>query len=220
MPDLSSTQIGSGFVPGIQSGSSLDTSSGGFDWGSIGKAGLPLALSLLAPKSQSITPTVNAIDKSAGDLKTAGTKATATGQEALSPALKYFQALVSGDPNAILQATAPDRARVIDQYDTARKNIAQFSPRGGGQSSNINEGFTKEASDLSTGTASARSNAATALASIGNAETEQGLTAEERSISALSATLQPLLQQGEQQNNSVISTFTGIGKLLGSVLFA
>lgn len=202
------------------SGSSLDTSSGGFDWSKIGQGLLPLGLSMLAPKSRDINPEVNAIESGAGDLKKTGADLLSGGKSAMSTALKYFQGLVSGDPSAILSATAPDRARVMDQYDASRKAITSFSPRGGGAASSMNENRTKEASDLSTITSSARSNAATELGRLGASQEQAGISAEEQSINALVQTLGPLLAQEQSSKQDTSAMFSGIGNLIGAAMFA
>jgi hypothetical protein len=45
----------------------------------------------------------------------------------------FFQALMSGDRNAILNVLAPEVDTLTSQYDTGRKTAEEFAPRGGGR---------------------------------------------------------------------------------------
>ena len=134
----------------------------------------------------------------------------------MAAALKYFQALASGDPSQALAATQPQRGRVIDQYDAARRSAGQFTPRGGGQASTEQAFRAQEAGQLADTTSAARSEGAKEAASVGGAMTQQGLSAEEQSINAMVSTLQPLIQQQQQQGNDIGKILSGIGELAGA----
>ena len=207
-----------GFLPS-SSGSSLssDSGGGGFDWGSIAGAGAGLLGSLFAPKrSPELSSNIKNIEGSAAGLKKTGTDLTAQGSSGMAAALKYFQALASGDPSQALAATQPQRGRVIDQYDAARRSASQFTPRGGGQASTEQASRASEAGQLADTTAAARSEGAKEAAAVGGTMTQQGLSAEEQSINAMVSTLQPLIQQQQQQGADVGKIFSGIGELVGS----
>lgn len=208
-----------GFLPSSSGSSKSDDSSdgGGFAWDKIAGAGAGLIGSLFAPKkSPELGQNLKTIEGSATDLRKSGTDLTAKGSAALDPVLKYFQALASGDPSQALAATSPQRGRVIDQYDSARRSAAQFTPRGGGQASSEQESRSREAGQLADTTSQARSEGASALASLGSDVTRSGLSAEEASINAMVSTLQPLLEQQKQQGADVSKIFGGIGELVGS----
>ncbi len=70
------------------------------------------------------------------------------GMDMFGPASEFLKALISGDRQALLQATQPERRRVIDQYATAKKNLAEFTPRGGGQAAAMNQLEAGKAADL------------------------------------------------------------------------
>lgn len=207
-----------GFLPSSSGSSVSDDSSGGtgFDWKKIAGAGAGLLGSLFAPKSRSIDPEINAIEGGSKDLAASGKATSAQGQSALDPVLKYFKALASGDPSEALAATAPQRGRVIDQYDAARRSAANFTPRGGGQASAQQESRSREASDLANVTSTARTDATKELAALGSNLTQQGTSAQEASINAMVSTLQPLLAKQGQDSQSIGKTFAGIGELIGS----
>lgn len=230
MPTAGSYDFGSTDLPGgkpfpissigtlpSSSGSSQDNSSDdggdGFNWGKIAGAGAGLLGTLFAPKSEGISKNINAIEGGAAKLNAGGNSLTGEGQSALDPVLKYFKALASGDPSQALAATTPQRGRVIDQYDTARRSAANFTPRGGGQASTQQESRTKEASDLANVTSSATTDATKSLAALGGTLTQQGISEQEASVNALVSTLQPLLQQQQQQGADTASIFKSIGEI-------
>ncbi len=198
--DLPSHGTGAPPYMGLPSGGSTGTgfpSSGSskFDWGTAIGTAAPLAASLFAGNSGSITGDVRGIQKSAEDQLRQGSEMVVQGQQNIAPVLKYFKALMSENPSEVLAATAPERSRIVDQYDAAKRAAGQFTPRGGGQSSTQMEAGAREASDLGKVTADARRNAATSLGEFGNRQIEQGLTAEERAQQQLSQVLGPLFNQ-------------------------
>lgn len=206
--------------PGAPGGGSSGSS---INWGKVGTLGAGiggLLGSLFASGQQDITPITNTIQGQAKNLNAQGLNITAEGQANLAPVLKYFAALAGGDPTALLQATAPERGRVIDQYDAARRSSAQFTPRGGGQASTQQEARVSEAQAISTQTATARTNAANTLASVASQQEQTGVTAQEASIQALASVLQPILAQNKQNAASSTSFFTGLADIASVALFA
>jgi len=206
-----------GFMPtGGSSGSGMSaggTSSGGGNWGQFAGAGASMLASAFAPTIPDIRGDVKGVQADAKALGTQGKQLTDQGLGALAPALKYFQSLLSGNSADVMAATAPDRARVIDQYDAARKTAASFSPRGGGSASaNLNL-KAKEAGDLATLPVAARNNAASSMATIGQNLTSTGLSAQEQSIQQLSQALGPLFNQEQSDKQSQSSTWETIGTI-------
>ena len=204
--------------PGAPAGGS---SGSPINWGKVGTLGAGiggLLGSLFAGGQRDITPDVNSIQATAKNLGTQGAQLTAEGQANLAPVLKYFAALAGGDPSALLQATAPDRARVIDQYDAARRSSAQFTPRGGGQASTQQQARVSEAQTITTQTGLARTNAVNTLASLGSQQEQTGLSAQEASINALASVLQPILAQNAAKAKGSASFFTGLADIASIAL--
>lgn len=114
------------------------------------------------------------------------------GNALLDPASDYLKAILSGDRQETLQATMPERRRVIDQYSAAKKAIAEFSPRSGGQAGAGLKLQAQEASDLAGIVPQARQSAVQQAVSAGTALQGLGLSAESLASGDLSAVLQAL----------------------------
>lgn len=140
-----------------------------------------------------------------------GTALTGDATSALNPVLQYLKAVAGGDPGAVMGATQPQRARVIDQYDTA-KRTAQFAPRGGGQASASENASTSEASTLSNVTASARTAGVQQLGQLGTSLASAGISADASGLSALNASIQDYEQQAQRtdQQNSQLGSSIGL----------
>ena len=145
----------------------------GSQWGGIALGGASLLPMLFGGGDSSLDEPLKALRgqaDTASDLaKTLGKQ----GQDLLGPATDYLKALISGDRQALLGATMPERRRVIDQYSTAKKTIGEFAPRGGGQAAAMTKLEAGKASDLAEIGAGARSKAVTT--SLGAGLQEQGL---------------------------------------------
>lgn len=155
------------------------------------------------------------------DLSTTGTQMRQTGQEALSPVLEYFKQLISGDPAAMLQATQPERGKVIDQYDAARNAIARFAPRGGGQGSAIAGSYVQQAQQLSDITSRAREGAVEGLAQLGSQMQALGLNAEQVASMDLNALINAVLTReglDVQKRGQTMGAWSEIGSAAGQFL--
>src|SRR5206468_3166454 len=140
----------------------------GPDWGNIAGAAAPFLFSLLGSnraKGQAGQST-DQLAQLAKAFGTQGQQLAGQGQAALAPVIAYLQALVGGDPQALNQATQPERARVLDQYDTARKAL-QFLPRGGGQAGAVMQAGSRAAGDIGSIIGGARQGAANTLGTLG-----------------------------------------------------
>ena len=211
--------------PHLDSGPNPSLPSGGgfgsnVNWGNVAGLGAGVLGSLFAGGSgdngqfgQAITE----VQKNARDLGATGKGITAQGLQALGPAQKYFADLLSGNPADVMSATAPERRRVIDQYDTARRSAGQFTPRGGGQASSQQEARSREAGDLATLGADARRGAAGAASQLGLSELNAGVSAEEQATSQLASVLEPLFQQQQSNQKNMLSTVTGIAELAATL---
>lgn len=147
------------------------------------------------------------------------------GTEALAPVLDYFRSLMGGDPAAMLQATAPERGRVIDQYDTARRAIAEFAPRGGGSGSAIAGSYVQQAQQLGDISSNARNVATQGLLQLGPQLQSLGMTAEQVASADLGTIIQAVLSKQNLDVAKRGQTFgmwgdigTGVGSLLGQWL--
>lgn len=135
------------------------------------------------------------------------------GSELFGPAADYFKAVSSGDRQALLQATMPERKRVIDQYATAKRALG-MQPRSGGTAAAGSALEAGQASDLAATTAGARTQGAQVSADLGKAMQSLGLSAEALASGDLNAILQALEQKEAQKGQSA----AGLGQALGTIL--
>lgn len=149
----------------------------------------------------------------ADQLTKAGADLTGDGKQALLPVLQHLIALTGADPAALFQATQPERSRVMDQYDTARKAI-QFLPRGGGQASATMDAGAKEASDISTIIANARNGAFGQLGTLGSGLLTTGLNTSASGGYAQQAAGNAYGQLSKQEDDQL----GGFGSMLGTAI--
>lgn len=205
------------FLPAALAGTGIATGIGGaFDGGGAKK-----------PKDADpdIAPFLKQLEGSANTASATGKELSGMSRETLQPILDYFQSLVGGDENALLAATRPERSRVIDQYDTARKTISEFGPRGGGTNSAVADSFFGQADELSNITALARRDAVGQSAQIGTALQGLGLTAEQMASGDLTSIINAILtskglkmQESGQNKQLAAGLSEGLGTLLGLYL--
>lgn len=168
-------------------------------------------------------PYTSALQKSATGLQKQGSELSGMGSDAMAPVLDYFKKLISGDPSALLEATKPERGRVIDQYDAARNAITNFGPRGGGSTSAMATSRISEANELSDITSGARSDAATSLAQIGPILTGLGLSAEQLASADLNSLINTILTRegfDVDKRGQNAQAAAGAGQALGMLLGA
>lgn len=147
------------------------------------------------------------------------------GTTTTQPVLDYYGKLLSGDANALAEATQPERGRVLDQYDTARRAMAQFAPRGGGTTSAVAQSYTQQAQQLADITSTARRSAAELFASLGPQLASLGLTAEQLEAADLNTIINAALNREYLQTSSDLQRrgqnlglAGGIGEAAGSLL--
>lgn len=150
---------------------------------------------------------------------------TAKGDDALSGTLSYYRNLLSGNPAAVMSATAPDRGRVIDQYDGARKAMATFGPRGGGQTAAAGQSQVSEAQDLSEILQTARDKGAAGSAQVGGQLLGAGMQANSLAGQDLNSVINSVLssaglqmQQNQQQQAQGAAQGEAMGQLIGLLL--
>lgn len=174
---------------------------------------------------QDFAKTLAGLNDSSAGFTAKGNEFDAVGMEQLRPVLEIFRQLAGGDPEALADATRPERSRVIDQYDTARKTISEFGPRGGGTNALLGQSQFDQASELSNITALARRNALDTSANLGTTLSGLGLTADQLASADLNTIIQAILsRQGlktqERGQNSALAggIAEGLGTLLGLFL--
>lgn len=184
--------------------------------GGIAGAAAPLLLSLFGsnPYTSKVEAGADALKSSGEHLQGQGRDLSSMGAGALAPVLSYLAKVTGGDPSALLAATLPQRKRVIDQYDTARKNLANTTPRGGGTASIAGELGAHEASDLAATTATARTEGINEAAQLGISLSGQGIYAQNAGGNeiAQSTDIYGQLQRQRAASNA------GFGQAIGSFL--
>lgn len=132
----------------------------------------------------------------------------------LDDASGYFSGLLKGTPANRMAAVAPEVNSITAQYDTAKKNIANNSPRGGGAVLAGNAADIAKAGGIGNLLASVRPAAANALTSIGALFGNLGTAELSNSTSAAGAGANAGLALGGQNNAILGSIGQGVGTLL------
>lgn len=189
--------------------------------GGVVGAAVPLLMSLFGPSNQpaaNAQTNTNQLQQMAQTLFGQGKDLSSAGMGALAPVLHYLTMVAGGDPNALLQATAPQRSMLIDQYDTAKKNIATFAPRGGGVTSGMVDLENKKATGLATQAADARTSGVNALGTLGTTLSGQGAQTEAAANVDMNAVIQQEEQQDARQDNLMASLGASLGKFAVAAL--
>ncbi len=163
----------------------------------------------------------NLLRTNAANLRRDATGMKRTGQAVTTPAVKYLTDVLSSNPAAILDATRQERGRVIDQYDTARRAIANFGPRGGGSTSTLAESRFEQAESLADITSSARRDAVSAAGDLGTRLMALGLTADQLASADINTVIRAILSReglGVQGQQLGLEKGEAIGALIGQVL--
>ena len=189
------------------------------DWAVLGIGGGGALASLGGGSSGDLDDILHTINARSGKQFAQGEDLLGQGQAGLQPALRFLTAITRGDPGAVGQATQPERRRVIDQYDTARRAISQFAPRGGGAVSAISRSFADEAGTLSDIFATGRREGATELGELSTRLAGLGIQAEGLAGQNLSTLVQAYLAQDAQARASSGAFGQSLGALAGLLLF-
>jgi hypothetical protein len=161
------------------------------------------------------------LQTSADESKQLASSLTAQGQESIAPAQNYFKGLLSSNPQEMLAATAPERGRVIDQYDAARQATAEFGPRGGGSTSAQAAARTQQAAQLGDILSTGKREAASASASLGTTLTGLGMTAKQLQSADLNSVLSAILTReglDVTKRGQTMQAWSGVGQGVGSIL--
>lgn len=140
---------------------------------------------------------------------------SATGD--LGAVSKFLTPLVAGNRTAAMQAAAPQVNSILSQYDTAKKSISEFSPRGGGTNSQLANMPFQESGAITNLLAGERTNASQSLANLGGTEGALASSLLPRDSGAGSSLLNYALGNKAQQGQMWGSIGTSLGTLLGGM---
>jgi hypothetical protein len=159
----------------------------------------------------------------ANRLSQTGQDLTSQGGDAIAPVMDYLKKILGQDPTEILNATRGERGRVIDQYDTARRAISQFGPRGGGTNAALASSRFEQAESLADITSNARQSALGQAASLGTSLTGLGLSAEQLASTDLNTIIQSVLAReglDVSRRGQNMEALGGLGEALGTIIAA
>jgi len=117
------------------------------------------------------------LNKSFASLSKAGTNLTSAGESDTGKASRYYSAILSGNPAAVMQAAAPEINAIGKQSDAQKKDIANFGNRTGGTNQTSQAISTTNRGQVADVISGKRDTAAGAEAGIGAGETGAGLEA-------------------------------------------
>ncbi len=201
-----------GGIPGAIVGGGL-----GFLGGFLGGGDDPEGFSTDNPEHQFR----NLLRLNAGNLRGDATDLKRTGTAVATPAAKYLTDILSSNPAAVMDATRQERGRVIDQYDTARRAIANFGPRGGGSTSTLAESRFQQAESLADITSTARRDAVSQAGELGVRLTALGLNADQLASADINTVIRAILARegvGVQGQKLGLEKGEATGQLIGQVL--
>lgn len=194
------------------------------DWGDAWKVGAVGAAGFLpmmfggGGANKGVSAALADLKQNTTSLTNTGKALGESGSDVMGPALQYLKAVTGGDPAAIAEAIKPERRRIIDQYDTAKKNVAEFGPRGGGTAGALAQVNATEAGDLATAGAQARQGAMSQATSTGTALQGLGVGATQAAGQNLQTSLQAYMKQAEDSGKSAADIGMGIAKIVGMFL--
>jgi hypothetical protein len=110
-------------------------------------------------------------------LSKTGAAFTGAGAGDLGKASKYYSDVLSGDPNKVVSATAPQANILRTQANQQKKEISNFGNRGGGTNSTTQNINSNARGQLADETLKARSGAAAGVEGIGATEVGTGVGA-------------------------------------------
>lgn len=138
-------------------------------------------------------PWLKSLGASSQNLRKQGDEFSAAGSSTLGPLLQRLQAMLGSNPSAMMDATRQERGRVIDQYDTARRAISQFGPRGGGTTSALADSRFAQAESLADITSEATNDATTLAAGLGVQLSGLGLSAQQLASADIDTVIRAIL---------------------------
>src|SRR5258708_2746782 len=119
------------------------------------------------------------LEKTFGGLSKAGGNLIGAGSSDTGKASKYYSAILSGNPAAVMQAAAPEINTIGKTADAQKKDIANFGNRTGGTNQTSQAISTTNRGQVADVISGKRDSAAGAEAGIGAGETGAGIGATE-----------------------------------------
>jgi len=160
-----------------------------------------------------------------GNVFDAGTGVLGAGIQDLQDPLAYWSKILSGDPQAMTEATAPEAAALGDQYAAAQRAAETGGPAGGYRSATLANLPFQKARDigdlqqkLRPQAASNVTNIAQILSQLGITEQGVGLGEQSLGVSELQAALQGYLARRGQNIQSTGQNLNFISNLIGTLL--
>jgi len=166
------------------------------------------------------SPMLQQLGESSQNLQKQGNQFSSQGQDALGPLLQRMQALLGENPAALMDATRQERGRVIDQYDTARRAISQFGPRGGGTTSALADSRFAQAELLADITSSAKNDAMGMAGSLGVQLSGLGLSAQQLASADIETVIRAILAReglNVQERGQNMQMWGSLGETAGNL---
>lgn len=139
-------------------------------------------------------------------------------KQAYGDVLPYYEGLLSGNRADIASKMQPELSTINAQFDQAGKNLGQFTPQGGGQTSKLSElPFQKIAAET-TAINQVRPQAAQQLGQLVGQITGEGLQAGGLSLNAVADQLNTLLGKASQDIPLQQQTGAGIYQILQQLI--
>lgn len=139
-------------------------------------------------------------------------------RETLQAPLDFWKTILGGDRQEMLSVLAPEVNTIVSQYDTARRNITNLAPRGGGRSAIQAESRFEEANVIQRLLQESRRMASREVADIGGRLTTLGVSELGISTGAAGNLISSLLQQETARRGQNIGVATDIGIGVGQIL--
>lgn len=163
---------------------------------------------------------IQQLGQSSQNLRQQGDQFSSMGGDALGPLLQRMQALLGENPAALMDATRQERGRVIDQYDTARRAISQFGPRGGGTTSALADSRFAQAESLADITSESKNAAMNMAGSLGVQLAGLGLSAQQLASADIDTVIRAILAReglNVEKRGQNMQAATGIGEAAGNL---
>lgn len=130
---------------------------------------------------------------------------------------RFLAPLVSGNRQSSLEAAAPEVNSILSQYDTAKKSLSEFAPRGGGTNSKMADLPFQESGAITNLISGERGTAASNLAGLGVSEGGLASSLLPRDTGAGASLLNYALSNKAQQGEMWGNIGTSIGTILSKI---
>lgn len=139
-------------------------------------------------------------------------------RETLQGPLEFWETILGGDRQEMLSLLAPEVETIVSQYDTARRNITNLAPRGGGRTTAMAESRFEEAGLIQRLLQESRRMATREITGIGGQLTTLGLGELGISTGAAGNLISDLLRRETARRGQNIGALTEVGVGIGEIL--